>query len=92
MLGDRLKELREDNDYKQDYIAEILKISRSSYANYENNRTEPPIEVLKKLSKFYNVSIDYLLEITDIKFRYYADKRKSHYINECLKIYESFLK
>lgn len=92
MVGNRLKELRIDNDYTQDYIADMLNLGRSTYANYENNRAEPGIDTLKKLSKFYNVSIDYICSNTDIKFRYYIDQRKCDFINKALVLYDDFLK
>ena len=92
MIGNRLKELREDNDFTQDYIADILSVNRSTYANYENNRAEPSIDTLKRLSEFYNVSIDYICENTKIKFRYYEDQKRCEFINRELKIYDDFFK
>ncbi len=59
----RLKELREDKDLKQKDIAVILNIAQNTYSNYENGKTEPPYEILKKLCLFYGVSADYILEL-----------------------------
>lgn len=59
----RLKELREDKDLKQKDLASILNIAQNTYSNYENGKTEPPYEVLKKLCLFYGVSADYILEL-----------------------------
>lgn len=56
-----LRDLREDNDIKQETIANYLGISQQTYSNYENARREIPIEAVKKLAKFYKVSTDYLL-------------------------------
>ena len=59
----RIKDLREDRDYTQDYIADILHVRRSSYANWENGETLIPLDKLDRLSVFYNVSLKYILDI-----------------------------
>ena len=56
-----IRELREDNDIKQETIAKYLGISQQTYSNYENGRREIPIEVVKKLAEYYKVSTDFLL-------------------------------
>ena len=56
----RLKDLREDNDLKQEDIAKILNISRQYYSRYELGQVELPIRHYIELAKYYNVSIDYL--------------------------------
>ena len=61
----RLKELREDLDIPQRVIAEYLHIKQNTYSQYENGQRQLPIDVLIKLSKFFNVSTDYILEISN---------------------------
>ena len=61
----RLKSLREDRDIKQTEIAVVLNCKQNTYQQYESGKRQIPIEALKKLSIFYNTSIDYLLEMTD---------------------------
>lgn len=61
----RLRDLREDLDLKQSDIAKILKITRQQYGLYEIGKRDLPIEFLKALSQFYNVSSDYILELTN---------------------------
>ena len=58
----RLKELREEHEYTQDYIATYLKVNRIVYARYEKGSREIPVSFLIKLSELYNVSIDYIVE------------------------------
>lgn len=60
-----LKSLREDNDLYQKDIAKILGTSQSYYAQYENGKRPLPIEHLIKLCKYYDVSADYILGLTD---------------------------
>lgn len=62
-LANNLKNLRIDNDYSQQQIADALKVSRSRYSNYENGTSEPPIEILIQLSNFFKCSIDDLVKI-----------------------------
>lgn len=61
-----LKDLREDNDYKQTEIAKILNISQQYYSEYENGKRELPIRHLITLCKYYNVSADYILGLSSI--------------------------
>lgn len=70
----RIKELREDNDKKQIEIANILKISQQYYSEYENGNRPIPTEKLKILAKFYNVSVDYILELTNVAKPYPREK------------------
>lgn len=66
----RLKELREDSDIKQVEIAQYLHIKQNTYSQYENEQRQIPIEMLIKLSAYYNTSVDYLLGLTNTKERY----------------------
>ena len=65
MYYKRLRELREDNDKYQKDIAGILNITPQQYQLYESGKRDLPIDLLKKLCRFYNVSADYILELTD---------------------------
>ena len=61
----RLYDLRTDNDLRQEDIANYLKITKQAYGMYENGKRNLPIEHLIKLSEFYNVSTDFILNITN---------------------------
>lgn len=74
----RIKDLREDRDYTQDYISNILKTNRSSYANWENGETLIPLEKLDQLSVFYNVPLSYLLGIKNT-YNKYGNVNKMNY-------------
>lgn len=60
-----LRSIREDRDIKQKDIAKILNVSQNTYSQYETGVISLTAEVLIKLSEFYKVSIDYLLDRTD---------------------------
>ncbi len=68
--NERLRELREDHDYKQSYIASILKCATYSYQRYEYGDKLIPIDKLMILADFYNTSTDYILGLTDDKEPY----------------------
>ena len=64
---ERIKELRQDNDLSQKQIADILGVAQTTYSQYELYKRPMPIEYLVALCKFYNVSADYMLGLTDKK-------------------------
>ncbi|MBP3323039.1 MAG: helix-turn-helix transcriptional regulator [Clostridia bacterium] len=72
----RLRDLREDNDITQKAIAEYLSIKQNTYSQYENEIRQIPIDLLVKLSTFYKVSVDYILELTDVKTVYPRKEKK----------------
>lgn len=63
----RLYDLRTDNDLKQEDVARVLKITTQAYGMYENKKRSLPIESLVTLCKFYNVTSDYILGLSDSK-------------------------
>ncbi|EAC6276584.1 TPA: helix-turn-helix transcriptional regulator [Listeria innocua] len=61
MFGNRLKQLRKNNNKTQEDISKILGISRGAYSHIENGRNEPDMETIVKLANIFEVSTDYLL-------------------------------
>ena len=66
----RLKDLREDRDLLQRNIADILKITRQQYSLYEIGKRDLPIDLLKALALYYDVSTDYIIGLTNKKNPY----------------------
>ena len=62
----RIRDLREDHDKTQKEIADILGTSQTMYARYERGANELPLHHLIALCKYYNVSADYILGLSDI--------------------------
>ncbi len=62
---ERLKALREDKDLTQNDIAEVLKTTRQQISKWENGTQMMGVDKYIALAKYYNVSLDYLLGITD---------------------------
>ena len=61
----RLRDLREDHDYTQDQLVQILEMHKTTYTNYEQGKREIPFVLAIKLAKLYNVSLDFIAELTD---------------------------
>ena len=61
----RIRDLREDRDMTQTQMAQYLQIHQTTYSDYEIGNLNVPIDILIKLAKFYNTSIDYIVELTD---------------------------
>lgn len=61
----RIRNLREDKDLYQKDVAKMLGISQQYYSEYESGNRAIPIFHLIKLAEFYNVSIDYIVGLTD---------------------------
>lgn len=61
----RIRDLREDHDLTQKEMANILNCSQQVYSNYELGQRDIPTDILIKLSNYYNVSIDYILETSN---------------------------
>ncbi|MCI6265818.1 MAG: helix-turn-helix transcriptional regulator [Erysipelotrichaceae bacterium] len=62
MNGNKLKKLRENQGLLQKELADKIGISLSSISMYERGERQPDNDTLKKLSQYFNVSIDYLLD------------------------------
>lgn len=61
----RLQDLREDNDLTQEEVAEVLGITRQQYQLYESGKREIKFHQIIELAKYYDVSIDYIAELTN---------------------------
>ena len=64
MYFKRIENLRIDNDYTQQQIAEYLGCQREVYRRYEKGTRQIPADYLILLAKLYNVSVDYLVDLT----------------------------
>ena len=67
MVYKRIRDLREDCDLTQKEMAKALNCSQQVYSNYELGQRDIPTDILIKLALFYNVSVDYILGISDSK-------------------------
>lgn len=65
LLKDRLKEIRQTRKLTQQQVADYLSVDRTTYTQYEMGKRMPSIETIKKLSRIYGCTTDYMLGQTD---------------------------
>lgn len=70
--ANRLKELRKRNGYTLDDISKLTGITRGTYNNYENGKTEPKLETWQKLADFFGVYVGYIQGVSDVENDEYA--------------------
>lgn len=71
---ERLKNLRKEKKYTQVNLSEMLNYGYTAIANYESGRNEPSIADLKKIAAIFDVSLDYLLGVSDTRRPYIMDE------------------
>lgn len=65
ILGQRLKELREETGMTQKEVAAKLGINSVTYLHYEKSQRQPSLSMLADMAKLFDVSVDYLLGLSD---------------------------
>lgn len=64
---ERMRDLRQDHDLTQKQVADMLGVAQTTYSQYELYKRPMPIEYLIALCKFYNVSADFMLGLSNKK-------------------------
>ena len=64
---ERMRHLREDHDLSQQQVAQYLGIAQTTYSQYELGKRSIPVEYLIELCKFYRVTSDYMLGLSNKK-------------------------
>lgn len=64
-MFERIRDLREDQDLKQEDLAKMLNCTQACYSHYESGKRDIPTDVLQTLADFYGVSVDYLMGRTN---------------------------
>lgn len=65
--AERIRALREDVDKTQSEIAKLLKVGQRTYCDYELGKTRIPVDSLIVLAKLYDVSMDYICGVSDVR-------------------------
>ncbi|AIO19281.1 HTH-type transcriptional regulator ImmR [Candidatus Izimaplasma bacterium HR1] len=77
LIGKRISQRRKELDFTQNFIAESLYVTHQAVSKWENGKSLPTIDILYELTKLLEVSIDYLLDDTDIAEHDYETKFKN---------------
>lgn len=70
LYTERIRALREDNDYNQSKVANTLHVAQTTYSDYEMGKVRIPLECLIELAKFYNVDMNYITGASNVKNEY----------------------
>lgn len=65
----RIRDLREDADLTQKDVAAVLNCSQQVYSNYELGQRDIPTDILIALAKYYETTTDYILELSDDRYK-----------------------
>ncbi len=68
--NERIREIREENFYTQQKIADLLNVGQRTYSDYESGKTRIPIDSILILAKFYDVSVDYITGASNVRKKY----------------------
>lgn len=72
----RIRDLRNDHDLTQEQVAKLLNVKQNTYSQYEIGLVSFPLEAVMKLAVFYDVSVDYLVGLTDEPKPYPRKKKR----------------
>ena len=65
--AERIRELRKEKGYTQTHVAKVLRVAQTTYSDYENGNVRIPIEHIVELARLYNVSLNFILGVSNIR-------------------------
>ena len=65
--AERIRELREDKDYNQTYVAKSIHVAQTTYSDYEKGKVRMPIECVVELARFYDVDLNFIIGVSDVR-------------------------
>lgn len=89
-MESRIKQLRESRGLIQEILASELGITQQTMSKYERDVTTIKIDVLKKLAEYFNVTTDYLLEVSDVKRDLQGEMRISKTLDQYYDLVEIY--
>lgn len=66
-MQNRIKELRKNRHMTQEELGEVISVTQQNLSKYENDVYEIPVDVIIKISRYFNVTMEYLLGVTETK-------------------------
>ena len=73
MIGERLRKLRKDKGIKQEELADVIGVQKSTVSLYEIGKNDPSDKVKVEIAKYFNISLDYLIGVIDEPIPYYRN-------------------
>jgi len=92
-LGERIKQLRIENEMTQEEFGKLFGVTKYAVSLYESNKSTPNDEIKKKIAEHFNVSLDWLMGISDVRNAYIPEEYKKKYkvTKRDLMQYEDFI-
>lgn len=91
MIGDRMKSLRMENDLTQIELAKQLNLSATAISHYEAGLRTPSSDIIKMYALFFNVSTDYIFELSEFKTHKMDQLRTTEFITDLLSLITDYL-
>ena len=86
MINNRIRELRKNLNMSQESLADKIGTTQQAVSRMENNANDIPSDLLIQISKYFNVTTDYILGISDIKRDYNGQYRMNQEMDKCYDI------
>ncbi len=67
---ERIRDLRQDHDYNQTFVARTIHVAQTTYSDYENGKVRIPLECLIELARLYDVDLNYIAGISNRKNKF----------------------
>ena len=74
---ERIRELRQEKDYRQSYIANVLRVAQTTYSDYEKGKIRIPIECIIALAQLYDVDLNFIVGVSEIRNAFPNTEKKS---------------
>ena len=68
--AERIRELRKEMGYNQIHVAKVIRAAQTTYSDYENGKVRIPIEHIVELARFYDVDLNFITGVSNIKKRF----------------------
>lgn len=91
MIGDRMKSLRIEKGLTQTELAKQLNLSATAISHYEAGLRTPNSDIIKMYAVFFNVSTDYIFELSEFKTHKLDQIRTTKFINDLLSLISEYL-
>lgn len=89
-FGTIIKKLRENAGISQEELGKIIGVSDKTISSWEINRTEPKMEIVQKISEYFNVSTDYLIKGDNYIFSYGNHQENLDYFADNPELLENY--
>ena len=74
---ERIRELRQEKDYRQSYIANVLRVAQTTYSDYEKGKIRIPIECIIALAQLYDVDLNFIVGVSEIRHAFPNTEKNS---------------